>query len=66
MDNSRELASLLRRANRLTILQRPPALEMVVLQPGEEMPPASPWRMNLIIANKKQNSKTPATIYLES
>ena len=53
MDNSRELASLLRRANRLTILQRPPALEMVVLQPGEEMPPASPWRMTLAIDPKR-------------
>jgi hypothetical protein len=53
MDNNRELASLLRRANRLTILQRPPALEMVVLQPGEEMPPASPWRMTLTIDPKR-------------
>ena len=53
MDNSRELTSLLRRANRLTILQRPPALEMVVLQPGEEMPPASPWRMTLTIDPKR-------------
>jgi hypothetical protein len=53
MDNSRELASLLRRANRLTILQRPPALEMVVLQPGDELPPPSPWRLTLAIEPKK-------------
>jgi hypothetical protein len=53
MDNSRELASLLRRANRLTILQRPPALEMVVLQPGEEAPPANPWLLPLLIETKR-------------
>jgi hypothetical protein len=58
MDNSRELASLLRRANRLTILQRPPALEMVVVQPGEEMPPASPWRLNLTIEPKRVAGKS--------
>ena len=56
MDNSRELASLLRRANRLTILQRPPALEMVVLQPGEEAPPANPWLLPLLIETKRLRS----------
>ena len=30
-----------------------PALEMVVLHHGEEMPPASPWRMTLTIDPKR-------------
>mgnify|MGYP006906269672 CR=1 FL=1 len=50
MDNSRELASLLRRANRVAIVQSPPALTMTVLPFGEELPPPSPgpsrWRSN--------------------
>jgi hypothetical protein len=53
MDNSRELASLLRRANRLAILQAPPTLSMMMLQPGEELPPASPWRLTLAIDPKR-------------
>ena len=53
MDNSRELASLLRRANRIAILQAPPALTMTVLQPGDELPPPSPWRLNLVIQPKR-------------
>jgi hypothetical protein len=53
MDNSRELASLLRRANRLAILQTPPTLSMTVLQPGEELPSPSPWRLTLAIEPKR-------------
>ena len=53
MDNSRELASLLRRANRLAILQAPPALSIVTLQPGEEVPPPSPWRLIVAIEPKR-------------
>lgn len=53
MDNSRELANLLRRANRLAILQAPPALSIVTLQPGEEVPPPSPWRLTVAIEPKR-------------
>jgi len=53
MDNSRELASLLRRANRVVILQSPPALTMMVLQPGAELPPPSPWRLTVAIEPKR-------------
>ena len=57
MDNSRELSSLLRRANRLSILQRPPALEMAVIHSGKEIPPTSPWRLNLLIEPKRVAGK---------
>jgi len=52
MDNSRELASLLRRANRVA-LQSPPALTMAVLQPGDELPAPSPWRLTVAIEPKR-------------
>ena len=52
MDNSRELASLLRRANRLSIIQQPPTLEMVIVKHDGEGPPQSPWRINLTIEPK--------------
>jgi hypothetical protein len=42
MQLTRQIEQLARRAERITILQRPPALEMVVLQPSEEIPPANP------------------------
>jgi hypothetical protein len=58
MDNSRELSSLLRRANRLSILQRPPALEMAVIHCGEEMPAPSPWRLTLQIEPKRVAGKS--------
>ena len=52
MDNSRELASLLRRANRLSIIQQPPTLEMVIVKNYGEAPGQSPWRINLTIEPK--------------
>jgi hypothetical protein len=60
MDNSRELASLLRRANRLTILQNPPVLELLTVNPGEELPP-SPWRLNLVIEPKRTGGRASST-----
>ena len=53
MDNSRELASLLRRANRVAILQAPPGLSMVTVQLGEELPPPSPWCLTVAIEPKR-------------
>jgi hypothetical protein len=53
MDNSRELASLLRRANRVAILQAPPVLSMVMLQPGDELPPPSPWCLTLAVEPRR-------------
>ena len=53
MDNSRELASLLRRANRIAILQAPPKLELAVINDGDELPPPSPWRLTLAIEPKR-------------
>ena len=53
MDNSRELASLLRRANRVAIVQSPPALTMTVLPFDEELPPPSPWTLTVAIEPKR-------------
>jgi hypothetical protein len=53
MDNSRELASLLRRANRVAITQRPPALELAVINAGDELPPPSPWRLTIQVEPKR-------------
>ena len=55
MDNSRELASLLRRANRVAILQAPPGLSMVKVQLGEELPPPSPWCLTVAIEPKRSS-----------
>jgi len=52
MDNSRELASMLRRVNRVSILQKPPALELAVIKEGEKLPAPSPWRLHLVIQEK--------------
>jgi hypothetical protein len=54
MQLSRQIEQLARRAERISILQRPPALEMVVLQPGEEAPPPSPWRLTLQVEPKRR------------
>jgi len=40
-------------ANRVAILQSPPALTMAVLQPGDELPAPSPWRVTLQIEPKR-------------
>jgi len=52
MDNTRELASLLRRASRVS-LQAPPTLHLAVLQPGDELPAPSPWRLTVAIEPKR-------------
>ena len=52
MTISRELELLLRRSKRITLLQRPPKLELVVIGAGDELPPPSPWRLNLLIQPK--------------
>jgi hypothetical protein len=54
MDNSRELASLLRRANKIAIHQRPPSLELAVINAGEELPLPSPWRLTIQVEPKRQ------------
>jgi len=53
MNNSRELASLLRRASRVKILQAPPTLHLAVLQPGDELPAPSTWRLTVAIEPKR-------------
>ena len=53
MDNSRELAALLRRATRIALVQRPPALDLAVIHAGDELPPPSPWRLAIQIEPKR-------------
>jgi hypothetical protein len=61
MDNSRELASMLRRANKIAIRQRPPALELAVINAGDEMPPPSPWRLTIQVEPKRTVSPASST-----
>jgi hypothetical protein len=59
LDNSRELAALLRRATRIALVQRPPSLELAVFNAGDEMPPPSPWRLTIQVEPKRtEKSKT--------
>lgn len=53
MELSRQLEQLARRAERITVLQRPPKLELVVIDAGDELPPPSPWRLTLAIEPKR-------------
>ena len=53
MDNSRELASLLRRATRLSVIKKPPTLRLTMLEPGQEAPQEpSLWNLTLQIQAK--------------
>ena len=61
MDNSRELAALLRRANRIALVQRPPSLELTVVNSGDELPPPSPWRLAIQIEPKRTVSPASTT-----
>jgi hypothetical protein len=61
MDNSRELASLLRRANRVAITQRAPALELAVINADNELPPPSPWRLTIQMEPKRTVSPASST-----
>jgi hypothetical protein len=56
MDNSRELASLLRRANRLSIIQQPPTLEMVIMDIDDEKLGQSQWQLTLAIEPKREKT----------
>ena len=59
MTISRELEFLLRRAERISVLQRPPKLELAVVNDGDELPPPSPWRLTLQIQQKLTSTSSP-------
>jgi hypothetical protein len=61
LDNSRELAALLRRANRIALVQRPPSLELAVINAGDELPPPSPWRLTIQVEPKRTVSPASTT-----
>jgi len=53
LDLSRQIEQLARRVDRVTILQAPPTLSMVTVQPGDELPAPSPWRLTVAIEPKR-------------
>jgi len=53
LDLSRQIEQLARRIDRVTILKAPPTLHLAVLQPGEELPTPSPWRLTVAIEPKQ-------------
>ena len=56
MELSRQLEQLARRAERISVLQRPPKLELAVINDGDELPPPSPWRLILQIQPKLRSA----------
>jgi len=52
LDLSRQIEQLARRIDRVT-LKAPPTLHLAVLQPGEELPTPSPWRLTVAIEPKQ-------------
>jgi len=52
MDNSREIASFRRRANKVSVFKRPPTLEVAVWHQGEESPEEKPWQLRIMIEEK--------------
>jgi len=53
MDNSREIASFRRRANKVGIAKEPPQISVDMWHEGEEPPPAKPWQLRIMIETKK-------------
>ena len=53
MDNSREIASFRRRANKVGIAKEPPQISVNMWHEGEEPPPAKPWQLRIMIETKK-------------
>ena len=53
MDNSREIASFRRRANKIGLGKEPPQLTIDIWHEGEEPPAAKPWQMRIMIEKKR-------------
>ena len=56
MDNSREISSLRRRANKLAVFRCPPKLRLDVWHEGEEPPVEEPWQLRILIEGKVAHS----------
>ena len=55
MDNSREIAGLRRRANKVAVSASPPELSIAVWREGQEPPEAKPWQLHVMIEKFRQN-----------
>ena len=53
MDNSREIASFRRRANKIGLDREPPQITVAVWSEGEEPPAVKPWQLRIMIETKK-------------
>ena len=55
MDNSREIAGLRRRANKVAVLASPPELTIAVWREGQEPPEEKPWQLKVMIEQFRRN-----------
>lgn len=53
MDNSREIASFRRRANKIGLVKEPPQISIDVWHEGEEPPAMKPWQLRIMIEKKR-------------
>lgn len=53
MDNSREIASFRRRANKVGLTKEPPQMSVAVWHESEEPPAVKPWQLRIMIETKK-------------
>ena len=53
MDNSREIASFRRRANKVGLTKEPPHMSIAMWREGEEPPAEKPWQLRIMIESQK-------------
>jgi len=53
MDNSREIASFRRRANKVGFTKEPPQMSVAMWHESEEPPAVKPWQLRIMIETKK-------------
>ena len=53
MDNSREIASFRRRANKVAVINQPPQFEVAVWGEGDTPPEEKPWQLRIMVETKK-------------
>ena len=53
MDNSREIASFRRRANKVAVINHPPQIEVAVWSEGDTPPEEKPWQLRIMVETKK-------------
>ena len=53
MDNSREIASFRRRANKVSVINQPPQLEVAVWSEGDTPPEEKTWQLRILVEAKR-------------